>query len=90
MTPLKLFGSILFIMCAVSSAAPAFAINWEGHEDWLEDSPPALELQRHFDNHVAPLPEIRTEPECQKREQVGQVPANPYEPVPMLCEEEGQ
>jgi hypothetical protein len=89
MTRLKVFGSILFIISAVSSA-PTFAINWEGHQDWLEDSPPALELQRHFDNRVAPLPGNRSAPECQKREEVGQVPANPYEPVPMLCDVEGQ
>jgi hypothetical protein len=70
--------------------SPALAINWEGHEDWLQDLPPALEFERHFDGSVAPLPEIRTNPKCQKREDVGEVPANPYEPVPMLCEEEGE
>jgi hypothetical protein len=65
----------------------ASAINWEGHDDWLADSPPALELQRHFDGRVMPLPSDKSEPDCQKREDVGRVPADPYEPVPMLCRE---
>jgi hypothetical protein len=34
-----------------------------------------------------PLPTDRAKPDCQKREEVGKVPVNPYEPVPMLCEE---
>jgi hypothetical protein len=75
----------LFILCGLNTAA--LAINWQGHEDWLEDSPPALELERHFDRRVAPLPQPRRRPECQKREEVGAVPENPYDPVPMLCAE---
>jgi hypothetical protein len=77
----------LFI-CVSMGSGSALAINWEGHEDWLADSPPALELQRHFDRRVAPLPSNQLKPSCQKREDVGRVPANPYEPVPMLCNEE--
>jgi hypothetical protein len=77
----------LFILCRMG-AGPAHAINWKGHDDWLEDSPPALELERHFDHRVMPLPPARTAPDCQKREDVGTVPANPYEPVPLLCSEE--
>jgi hypothetical protein len=77
----------LFILIAMS-ANPALAINWQGHEDWLEDSPHALELERRFDGRATPLPGTRATPECQKREEVGTVPANPYEPAPMLCGEE--
>jgi hypothetical protein len=77
----------LFILCPLSQS-PAHAINWEGHEDWLEDSPHALELERRFDGRAAPLPETRAIPKCQRREEVGTVPANPYEPAPMLCGEE--
>jgi hypothetical protein len=83
-------AAILIIMCAsgICAWSPlALAINWEGHEDWLEDTPPALELQRHFDGKVAPLPEIKKKRECQELEDVGEVPANPYEPVPTLCGE---
>jgi len=77
----------LFILVAVS-ANPAHAINWEGHDDWLEESPHALELERHLNGRAAPLPQTRAVPKCQKREDVGAVPPNPYEPVPMLCAEE--
>jgi hypothetical protein len=85
-----LLRRLLMLPLFIIWSAPAYAINWEGHEDWLEDSPPALELQRHFDSRVAPLPEVPADPKCQKREDVGKVQANPYEPVPMLCEEEGE
>jgi hypothetical protein len=77
----------LFIMCTLDMS-PAEAINWDGHDDWLEETPHALELERHFDGRAAPLPETRAVPKCQKRDEVGAVPANPYEPVPMLCAEE--
>jgi hypothetical protein len=77
-----------FIILAGLGTSPAFAINWEGHQDWLEDSPHAHELERHFDGRAAPLPQRRSQPACQKRDEVGAVPANPYEPVPMLCPEE--
>lgn len=76
----------LFILGPLAS--PAGAINWDGHEDWLEESPHALEFERHLDGRAAPLPETRAVPKCQKRDDVGAVPANPYEPAPMLCVEE--
>jgi hypothetical protein len=78
----------IFLMLVAAGSRCAYAINWEGHEDWLEDSPPALEFERHFDGRVAPLPPTEGTPECQKRDEVGAVPENPYEPVPMLCAEE--
>jgi len=84
---LRSLAAGLFIFIWVGSGS-ALAINWEGHEDWLEDSPHAQELERQFKGRAAPLPLTRTEPDCQKRDEVGVVPANPYEPVPMLCPEE--
>jgi hypothetical protein len=82
----RLLATGLFILASLASGS-ASAINWDGHDDWLADSPPALELERHFDRRVRPLPTDRAKPDCQKREEVGKVPVDPYEPVPMLCEE---
>lgn len=76
----------LFILCRFA-LSPAYAINWKGHDDWLEESPHALELERNLEGRAAPLPRVGSDPKCQKREEIGKVPANPYEPVPMLCDE---
>jgi hypothetical protein len=76
--------AIVAVILGLSSRAQA--INWEGHEDWLEGTPHALELKRELRNKHPPEP-TTDEPGCQKREEVGRVPANPYEPVPLLCGE---
>ena len=78
---------LLSIVClGLIGIEQSFAINWQGHEDWLADAPPALELERHIPNAV-PLPPKSAPPQCQKLEDVGVVPKNPYEPVPLLCGE---
>lgn len=69
------------------AAGPAEAINWEGHDDWLADVPPAQELEKHFEGSAAPLRVPRPELPCVKHEEVGRVAANPYDQVPMVCPE---
>jgi hypothetical protein len=65
----------------------ARAINWQGHDDWLETSPHALELKREL-RDARPRPSGEpVQPQCQERKDVGKVPDNPYEPVPLLCDE---
>lgn len=76
--------AVLLLVCSVSSAR---AINWEGHDDWLQNLSPTLEFKRNFDHRVAPLPEVGPPKPCQPRDTVGRVPVNPYEAVPMLCAE---
>jgi hypothetical protein len=62
-------------------------INWEGHADWLADTPMALELERHFDGSATPPP--RRKEDRQPRSSVGTVSPNPYESVPPLCRKDG-
>ena len=65
----------------------ARAIDWQGHDDWLETLPHALELKREFED-ARPRPSVEpVQPQCQEHKDVGKVPANPYEPVPLLCDE---
>jgi hypothetical protein len=65
----------------------ARAINWQGHDDWLEALPHALELKREL-RDARPRPsEEPAKPQCQKRKDLGKVPDNPYEPVPRPCDE---
>jgi hypothetical protein len=65
----------------------ARAINWQGHDDWLESLPQALELKRELKD-ARPRPSGKSaQPQCQESKDVGKVPDNPYEPVPLLCAE---
>jgi len=65
----------------------ARAINWQGHDDWLENLPHALELKRNL-RDARPRPfEEPAKPQCQERKDLGKVPDNPYEPVPPPCDE---
>jgi hypothetical protein len=65
----------------------ARAINWQGHDDWLETSPHALELKREL-RDARPRPSGESDQrQCQERKDVRKVPENPYEPAPPLCEE---
>jgi hypothetical protein len=77
----------VFVVAMLGFAAgPAVAINWDGHDDWLADHPAAQALEAAGGHDLKP-PLLRPRPErvCQPREDVGEVPANPYEPVPPLC-----
>jgi hypothetical protein len=65
----------------------ARAINWQGHDDWLEALPHALELKREL-RDARPRPsDVPAKPQCQERKDLGKVPDNPYEPVPRPCAE---
>ena len=61
-------------------------MNWEGHDDWLADTPVALELRRQFDGVARPPPSLPLQEDCQPPSSVGVVPANPYEQVRPICE----
>jgi hypothetical protein len=74
-------------LAILGMTGPAHAINWQGHDDWLEATPPALELKRELKDARPLSPEEPAEPQCQERKDVGKVPDNPYEPVPLLCDE---
>jgi hypothetical protein len=54
----------------------AFAMNWEGHDDWMENMEPAAVYEQALP-HAAPDPRIACEP-------VKPPPAdNPYEQIPL-------
>ncbi|MEZ5776066.1 MAG: hypothetical protein R3D33_15580 [Hyphomicrobiaceae bacterium] len=55
-------------------AAPALAINWEGHDEWFHDAAPFKSLT----DLVAPLPPKRLPP-CEERRKAAA--ANPYEQI---------
>lgn len=62
-----------FLIAAVLLAAPAQAMNWEGHDDWMSDHPAALEYQPESKARTSRLPP------CDLR-----APAiNPYEQIPL-------
>jgi hypothetical protein len=79
--------TVAMLLAILGMSAPARAINWEGHDDWLEGAPHAREFERQLKDNGAPLPEPSAESECQPRQDVGKVPENPYEPAPLLCGE---
>ena len=54
---------------------PALAMNWEGHDDWLEDHPAAVALEQEADQ-ARPLPPTP----CGERQSGAD---NPYEQVPL-------
>ena len=65
----------------------AHAINWQGHDDWLETLPHALELKREL-RDARPRPSADpAKPSCQERKDVGKVRENPYELGQSLCDE---
>ncbi len=58
------------------------AMNWEGHDDWMEDHPAAVELERQVEQ-VAPLPPTPCDKEIVLLD-------NPYEQVPLRCGDDGK
>jgi len=54
---------------------PALAMNWEGHDDWMEDHPAAVALERDM-NVVRPPPPAS----CKAHSSVA---GNPYEQMPL-------
>ena len=43
------------LLALLSWPLPALAMNWEGHDDWMEDHPAAVALAQEADQ-VRPLP----------------------------------
>jgi hypothetical protein len=73
-------GKMLLIaaICGRIAACPAQAMNWEGHDDWMADLPPAIELQSAMP--VTPLPAVPSQT-CQSGLQF-----NPYEQIPLATD----
>lgn len=61
---------------AVLLASPALAINWEGHDEWLDDAP----LAEEFTEGVPP-PFPKAMPSCGERAR--RAKANSHEQVPL-------
>lgn len=71
-------GAILLVLLAT----PAFAMNWEGKEDWLNDLPQAQEFEREVPQAKAgPLKPCRVEPSTNPYEQV-EIPGKNCLPSP--------
>jgi hypothetical protein len=79
--------ALAVLLAILAMRGEARAINWQGHDDWLANSPHALELRRELKDARPRPSETPAQPKCQEREDVGKVPVNPYEPVPLLCDE---
>ena len=78
--------TVLVALALAVAAGPSVAINWDGHDDWLADHPAAQALEEAGGPELKPRPpKLQRERVCQPRGTVGEVPANPYEPVPPLC-----
>ena len=74
-------------LAMLGTTGEAHAINWQGHDDWLETLPHALELKREL-RDARPRPSAKpAKPPCQERKDVGKVRENPYEPGPSLFDE---
>jgi len=58
------------------SAVPAFAMNWEGHDDWLEDAAASQAF-------AATLPGARPPPSPPCPVTRAEVQANPYAQIPL-------
>ena len=67
---------IITIITLLAAAQPAFAMNWEGHDDWMIEFPPAQ-------------PFIEAEPKAKlpapRNCSIGPIAraANPYEQIPL-------
>jgi hypothetical protein len=69
----------VLLICMGLALAPqsARAMNWEGHDDWLEDHPAALAYE---EKGVQPSRPPRTEPACPAQRGESH---NPYEQIPL-------
>jgi hypothetical protein len=63
-------------MALLASTQPAFAMNWEGHDDWMNDIPPVQALI-HAMPDAKPLPSRG----CPSAPIAGS--NNPYEQIPL-------
>jgi hypothetical protein len=78
---------LLILGCAGAMMGAAQAMNWEGHDDWMRELPAAKELQSSGNKAPRPADRPAKARTCMRRDEVGRVPANPYETVPPLCAE---
>lgn len=84
---LEFMRAFAFALCLCLGAPPVFAINWEGHDDWLAEALTVFELERHFDGSLTPRPAVRQNGGCRPASSVGTAAPNPYEPVLPLCKD---
>jgi hypothetical protein len=64
-----------FLIALLAWPIPALAMNWEGHDDWMEDQPAAVALEKLLDQ-ARPLPPTP----CEASKPLAD---NPYEQVPL-------
>jgi len=66
---------MIAILAAGIAPGSVFAMNWEGHEDWMADMPHAIELQAATPETNLPADDYK---DCQQT-----LPGNPYEQIPL-------
>ncbi|MCB1378038.1 MAG: hypothetical protein KDK89_06685 [Alphaproteobacteria bacterium] len=66
--------AVLAVVLGISN--PALAMNWEGHDDWMLDFPPASALREA-------IPEARPLPSRDCPTTAEQAAANRYEQIPL-------
>ena len=67
---------LLTVIALLAGTQPAFAMNWEGHDDWMAEFPPAQAFIDAVPEAKPPLPR-----DCLARPVA---PAdNPYEQIPL-------
>jgi hypothetical protein len=67
---------LVFISLFPACLAPAFAMNWEGHDDWMDSMEPAVILEQAVP-HASPKPRQLCPPLAAARTE------NPYEQIPL-------
>jgi hypothetical protein len=73
-------GKLALIAIAYGAlmSSPSYAMNWEGHDDWMADLPPAIEFQANAADANLPL---RPSDACGSF-----TPRNPYEQIPLATD----
>ena len=66
----------LMATLALMGASPAFAMNWEGHDDYMPGFPPAMAL-------MEAIPDAKPLPSRDCPVSWEQHAANPYEQIPL-------
>jgi hypothetical protein len=67
---------LALLVAFVLFTSPALAINWEGHDEWLDDAP----ISKEFSDGVPP-PLPKAMPGCDER--AARAKANSHEQVPL-------
>lgn len=68
---------ILTAVLLTFASGPAFAMNWEGHDDWMAGMEPA-QIYEDAAPHAVPRPSR----ECEAKP-AGEQASNPYEQIPL-------